>query len=257
MAKLRKDDTMIVGRIEVDNDKPDYQIEGNNKIDYLIEYSDWNKMKSQIELETLFNTPFRAFVYTNDRLPDNFKLNPNSKIIYLPELIPANAETFDRYYIEKDKVVAIYYNPDGGIDGIGEFMQHNFPYEYILECDQENNDDETFVDSLYGDAINCPTYCIDIGTERFETILENLPTGIVLPDMEPATIRKFLVDTANDKLKNKEYELKIAPVLYLKLNSGETKDEVIRRAENMLETAGFDYLDMSINRTAEIRDVSD
>lgn len=236
---------MIIGRIEV----------GKETLDYFIEYSDWEKMKAQIELENNFETPFKAFIYTDNRMPETFTPKETSQITYILDMIPDDAETNDRFFMNENGIKATYFNPQGGIDGLGEFMEHHFSYDYILQCENEIKDDEAFLDALYGDACRCPTYCIDIGTDLFGQKLAEFNKGQTVKDNTPHNVRQFLVKQAqaHQKKDKSEYELKIQPVIYLTLNADETKEQVLQRAETLLNNAGFTVLSGSMDNKAEIR----
>ena len=92
---------MIIGRIEV----------GKETLDYFIEYSDWEKMKAQIELENNFETPFKAFIYTDNRMPETFTPKETSQITYILDMIPDDAETNDRFFMNENGIKATYFNP--------------------------------------------------------------------------------------------------------------------------------------------------
>lgn len=127
--------------------------------------------------------------------------NKSKKYDYdtIRENIPDDAE-HDRFWSNDSEITAVYYNPNGGgneEDGeIGEFMEHHFPIDYIIENDgkyphTEEGDNE-FCDALYGDAQRCPTYCIDIGTKSFENTIANWSNGTRLKNETPNTIRSYL-----------------------------------------------------------------
>lgn len=234
----------MIGRIDFMNKTNDTIINTQN-------YDSWEKMKAQIKLEDDFESPFVAVIYDYHRMNNFVPHSKTSEIKYIQEMIPDDAEK-DRFWIGETSITAVYFNPNGGENELGDFLQHNFDFEYILQCDKEAENDKAFLDMLYGDARRCPTYCIDVGTTAFEDQINDWHDGIRPTDTSPKGIRKWMVETV--KSKKEEYELKFEPTLYLKLLPGENHMDAMERAENLLIDAGFDILDAK-NLPFEIRKI--
>ena len=223
---------MAVGRIDF--------LDKNGEITMSMEYESWDKMSAQIDLEDQFGDPFVAHVYRYDEL--NFELkSPNSKVKYLQKLVPDGAEQ-DRFWIDDNEIVAIYWNPNGGPDGFGDYLEHHFSYERILECDKEAGYDEEFSDLLYGDASNT-TFYIDIGTDAFESVSKEFSSGFRPNDNSFTGIREWMVGTAKAKLAERNPKiLKAVAVLKLPKKAGEKESQTLKRAKEKLSDSGFDVV---------------
>ena len=223
---------MAVGRIDF--------LDKNGEITMSMEYESWDKMSAQIALEDQFGDPFVAHVYSYDEL--NFELkSPNSKVKYLQKLVPDGAEQ-DRFWIDDNEIVAIYWNPNGGPDGFGDYLEHHFSYERILECDRAAGYDEEFSDLLYGDASNT-TFCIDIGTDAFESVSKEFSSGFRPNDNSFTGIREWMVGTAKAKLAERNPKiLKAVAVLKLPKKAGEKESQTLKRAKEKLSDSGFDVV---------------
>ena len=194
---------MAVGRIDF--------LDKNGEITMSMEYESWDKMSAQIALEDQFGDPFVAHVYSYDEL--NFELkSPNSKVKYLQKLVPDGAEQ-DRFWIDDNEIVAIYWNPNGGPDGFGDYLEHHFSYERILECDKEAGYDEEFSSGFRPN--------------------DNSFTGI----------REWMVGTAKAKLAERNPKiLKAVAVLKLPKKAGEKESQTLKRAKEKLSDSGFDVV---------------
>ena len=231
---------MSVGRIDF--------LDKNGEVKSVTEYESWDKMKAQIALEDQFGDPFIAQVYSYDKLPFELKA-PNSKVRYLQDLVPDDAEN-DRFWVEENEIVAVYWNPNGGPDGFGDYLEHHFSFERILESDKEAKSDADFSDALYGDATN-DTFCLDIGTREFEEMSKDFSSGFRPNDNSFTGIREWMVRVAKEKLSEKGYfirEIKISPVLYLQIKNGETAENALDRVMSLLDQAGFDVLSGSLDK---------
>ena len=232
---------MAVGRIDF--------LDKNGEITMSMEYESWDKMSAQIALEDNFGDSFVAHVYSYDEL--NFELkSPNSKVKYLQKLVPDDAEQ-DRFWIDENEIVAIYWNPNGGPDGFGDYLEHHFSYERILECDKEAGYDEEFSDLLYGDASNT-TFCIDIGADAFESVSKDFSSGFRPNDNSFTGIREWMVRTAKAKLaeRKKKVEYRLNPVLYYSSTIPLHETRAVIR--HQLENAGFIILDGSLDNIEEV-----
>ena len=231
---------MSVGRIDF--------LDKNGEVKSVTEYESWDKMKAQIALEDQFGDPFIAQVYSYDKLPFELKA-PNSKVRYLQDLVPDDAEN-DRFWVEENEIVAVYWNPNGGPDGFGDYLEHHFSFESILECNKDAGNDKQFSDLLYGNA-TYDTFCLDIGTREFEEMSKDFSSGFRPNDNSFTGIREWMVRVAKEKLSEKGYfirESKISPVLYLQMKNGETAENALDRVMSLLDQAGFDVLSGSLDK---------
>lgn len=152
--------------------------------------------------------PMTITVFSHDKLELSSEL---TTVRYLQEMIPEDAEK-DRFWIGSEAMTAVYYNPNGGPEGLGDWEHHIFRYDYILKMDAEYSDDENgdkFFDALYGDAVQCPTYCTDIDTEQFEVMLDEWSNGYRPEDTSNAGIRKWMVETALNAQTTRKYKIPV------------------------------------------------
>ena len=123
--------------------------------------------------------------------------------------VPVDAEK-DRFWVSDTEIVAVYYNPQGN-DENGLFEEHHFPYWFIMELvdkypvDSEADAESFIYDLLYGDAIYCPTYCLDSGTSSFEYVVESWETGIRPDDTTAIGLYKWFVQLAKMSCEYNEY----------------------------------------------------
>lgn len=218
-------------------------LDQNGEIIVSTEYENFKKMCRQIELEDQFGDPFIAHVYGYERIGFRPK-NTTSKLRHIQDLIPDDAEK-DRFWVYDDKIVAMYFNPNGGPNEYGDFMEHNFTFDRIIQADEESETDEDFMDALYGDASN-DTFCIDIGTDSFDSTLEEFPSGFRPEDDSPAGIRKWMVETAKAKQAEDICEIRVNPILYFQPQSKMSEEQLVSLIQKKLEDAGFCVLDDSI-----------
>lgn len=217
------------------------------------EYESWKKMKKELDNELVNGNLFAAVIYSDDEYIPEIKLKNGQTITYLQNIVPEDAEQ-DRFWLGSESITAMYFNPQGGLEGNGDFLQHTFPYDYILQCDEEAGEgadgDEAFMDMLYGDACRCPTYCIDVGTIAFDNALDDWENGIRPADTSPGGIRKWFVEMAKNH--DKSFELAVNTRIYLPTKLGETKEAAYDRLTKLLESVGVTILDTD---DIEIREI--
>lgn len=141
----------------------------------------------------------------------------------------------DHYYLYDDEAVVIYHNSDSTCGGT--FMEHHFPYQHIAKLLKENDElsDEKLMDLLFCDAFNCPTYCSDIGTDAYESILEKEDDGIMLE--HPATLLKQCVEVWMIKEKEKQKDkadplAEAVKIVNLAIDNKRKQLEAIRQEED-------------------------
>lgn len=143
------------------------------------------------------------------------------------------------YYPLDDEVLAIYHN-SYSVSG-GSYVMHYFPYDYIetVANDCGGLTKQIVHDFLFGDAFNCPTYCIDKGTCQYEKMHEWVKGD------EPEDEAAYLLNLINTRGVNKEYNSKNDVLTYCTIewvDNGKREDVAICSLDGERSWINDDYI---------------